>query len=88
MNTSIYDFDTQFGPFEAFAPFTPYAPFALFAMMGAPFTWWSDAMLGFYGSLSEAMISAMVYPFELPPSGAAANTGDAPSTPHAIALAS
>lgn len=66
MSMSIYDFDTQFGPFEAFAPFAPYAPFALLALMSAPARWWTDAFLGAYGAWSEAMVGAMVYPFNLP----------------------
>lgn len=89
MNTSIYDFDTQFGPFEAFAPFTPYAPFALFALMSAPAIWWSDAWLGMYGAFSEAMISGMTYPYELPAHGAAANDADRghAHVPHSAASA-
>jgi hypothetical protein len=66
MSTSIYDFNTQCGPFEAFAPFTPYAPFVALTMLSAPCMWWTDAMFSMYSAMSDAMVSAMTYPFELP----------------------
>jgi|GEM_PF-797522 len=85
MATSIYDFDTEFGPFEAFAPFAPYAPFALLALMSAPVQWWADAMLSTYGAMSEAMVIAMAYPFAMPaiaaPHGASTAEDEHPVTP-------
>jgi len=71
METSIYDFDTRFGPFEAFAPYAPFAPFALPMLATAPLGWWVDTMLSTYASMWDIAIAAMVYPFELPQSAAA-----------------
>jgi hypothetical protein len=65
MYTSIYDYDTRFGPFEAFESISPFAPFALPMLFAAPLGWWADAMLSTYGAFCDAAINAMVYPFEL-----------------------
>jgi hypothetical protein len=65
MSISIYDFDTRYAPFEAFAPYTPFAPVAVPMLLLAPAFWWMDVMLGMYGACSEAMVSAMSYPFML-----------------------
>ena len=69
MSTSIYDFDTRFAPFEAFAPTAPFAPFALLAYWAGPVQWWTDACLNVCGIFSEAMLSAMVYPYAVPVDG-------------------
>jgi hypothetical protein len=71
METSIYDFDTRFGPFEAFAPYAPFAPFAFPMLATAPLEWWVDTMLSTYSGWCDIAASAMVYPFKLPQSAAA-----------------
>ncbi len=74
MDTSTRDADTRISR-AAFALPAPDAPLALFALLGAPFAWWSDAMLGFCGALADVTVSAMTYPFELHGLGVAAAQG-------------
>lgn len=69
MSVSIYDFDTQSAPFEAFAPMTPFAPFALLAWSVQPMRWWTDAYLQASGALLEATLGAMIFPYAMPPIG-------------------
>lgn len=63
MSMSIYDFDTSHAPFEAFANETPFAPFALWGWYAAPMLWWTDAYLNACGMMSDAIVSAMTYPY-------------------------
>ena len=66
MNTSPYDFDTRFAPFEAFAPLTPYAPFALMAWLAVPAQWWANVFFTTCGLWSDAMVTTMTYPYATP----------------------
>ncbi|HTV84650.1 MAG TPA: hypothetical protein VME63_04555 [Dyella sp.] len=86
MSTSIYDFDTQCAPFEALGSLAPFAPFACFAWLSAPVYGWLETWANTYGLLTDAMVSAMTYPFELSAPSAAFPPDDGRSArarPHA-----
>lgn len=72
MDNSTSDADTRTSR-VVFAPDD--APLAWFALLGAPFAWWSDAMLGYCGALADVTVTAMTYPFELHGVGMAAGQG-------------
>jgi hypothetical protein len=76
MTRFIRDYEIPYGSFEPPRPLAAYSPLAMMSLMTSPLGWWVNAACMAYGAWSEAMVRAMVYPCELPP------THVAPGMPH------
>ena len=67
MTRFIRDYEIPYGSFEPPRPFAAYSPLTTVSLMTSPLGWWVNAACMAYGAWSEAMVRAMVYPCELPP---------------------